>query len=210
MKFRRSRTFGQQANSAIHGITARIDGRTAEAAQSAARAIVVAVRLLRIPSAVVGAVPIPFIVTTFAMGLLAEGTMAATFLVIAGAMAVVNVFFWARRWRIMTAAQHPEQLATELAIVISMSGKVDETRGALAQIAGGGGWRVMGRLRGVWQGAQMTGRWIEGAGDLERARYFVPPKIGTTVTLTIASLWLIPISVVVTLFAVVGTIAGSI
>ena len=47
------------------------------------------------------------------------------------------------------------------------------------------------------------------AGDLPRARYFVPPKIGTTVTLAIASLWLVPVSVVVALFAVIGSVAGS-
>ena len=55
----------------------------------------------------------------------------------------------------------------------------------------------------------MTGRWIEGVGDLPRARYFVPPKIGTTVTLSIAALWLVPISLVVALFAVIGSVAGA-
>jgi hypothetical protein len=55
----------------------------------------------------------------------------------------------------------------------------------------------------------MTGRWIEGVGDLPRARYFVPPKIGTTVTVTLAALWLVPVSIVVALFAVIGTVAGS-
>jgi hypothetical protein len=92
---------------------------------------------------------------------------------------------------------------------VSLSGKVDETRTALTQIAGGGGWRVLSRLRGVWSGVGMTGRWIDGVGDLPRARYFVPPKIGTTVTLAIASLWLVPVSVVVAFLAVVGTVAGS-
>ena len=65
------------------------------------------------------------------------------------------------------------------------------------------------RLKGAWGGMSMTGRWIDGIGDLPRARYFVPPRIGTTVTITIAALWLVPISVVVALFALIGTIAGS-
>lgn len=210
MKFRRSRSLGQQTNSAIHGITSRIDGQTADVAARATRAVVVAVRLLRIPTAVVGAVSLPFIVTTLAMGVLAEGSVAVVVLAVGVAMAVVNGFFWVRRWRILAAVEHPEQLATELGILVSMSGKVDETRGALEEIAGGGGWRILGRMRGVWHGTQMTGRWIEGVGDLQRARYFAPPKIGTTVTLAIATLWLIPISMVVCLMSVVGTIAGSI
>ena len=54
----------------------------------------------------------------------------------------------------------------------------------------------------------MTGRWIEGVGDLPRARYFVPPKIGTTVTVAVAALWLLPISIVVALFAAIGSLAS--
>jgi len=94
-------------------------------------------------------------------------------------------------------------------IAISLSDKVDETRGALERVAGGGGWRLFDRLKGAWGGMSMTGRWIDGIGDLPRARYFVPPRIGTTVTITIAALWLVPISIVVALFALIGTIAGS-
>jgi len=55
----------------------------------------------------------------------------------------------------------------------------------------------------------MPVHWIEDVGDLPRARYFVPPKIGTTVTIAIASLWLVPVSIVVAVFAVIGTVAGS-
>lgn len=93
--------------------------------------------------------------------------------------------------------------------MISLSDKVDETRGALSQIAGGGGWRIFNRLKGVWGGVSMTGRWIDGIGDLQRARYFAPPKIGTTVTIAVAAFWLVPVSVLVALFAMIGTIAGS-
>ena len=124
-------------------------------------------------------------------------------------MAAVSFAFGPRRQRILRAVEEPTALATELGIAVSLSGKVDETRNALTQIAGGGGWRVLSRLRGVWSGVGMTGRWIEGVGDLPRARYFVPPKIGTTVTIAIAALWLVPISIVVALFAVIGTVAGS-
>lgn len=209
MRLRRSGALGAQANSAVHDFASRVDGRTTEVAERTSSMIAVAVRLLRIPSALVGSVPVPFIAATLVLGLLADGGLGVVILVVGAVMAGLNALFWGRRRRILQAVDDPERLATELAIMLAMTGKVDETRGALTQIAGGGGWRVLGRLRGVWQGTQMTGRWIEQIGDLPRARYFGPPKIGTTISLAVASLWLMPISIVVSLFALIGTIAGS-
>lgn len=209
MKFRQGRSLGNQANAAVKGFTEKVDGQTTEIAERAAKTIVVAVRLLRIPTAAVGLVSLPFILTALVLGWKADGPAGLILLGAGIAMAAISGFFWARRHMIMAAVAEPDQLATELAILVSMSGKVDETRGALAQISGGGGWRIMDRLKGVWSSAQMTGRWIEGVGDLTRARYFAPPKIGTTVTIMVAALWLIPISMVIALFALVGTAAGS-
>ncbi|MGA9101248.1 hypothetical protein, partial [Aeromicrobium sp.] len=146
---------------------------------------------------------------TLLLALTAEGAGRTIGLVVGLIMAAISFAFGARRQRILRAVEEPTALATELGIAVSLSGKVDETRNALTQIAGGGGWRVLSRLRGVWSGVGMTGRWIEGVGDLPRARYFVPPKIGTTVTIAIASLWLVPVSILVALFAVIGTVAGS-
>ena len=103
----------------------------------------------------------------------------------------------------------PVALATELAIMVEISGRADETRGILEQIAGGGGSRVFSRLRGAWRGVTMPARWIEGVEDLRRARNFAPPRIGWTISLSIAALWLVPVSVVVALFALVGGLAGS-
>ncbi len=210
MRFRRSGAFGAQANAAFNDFTTRVDGRSAEVAGQASRAIVVAVRLLRIPTAIIGALPVPFVLATLAMGLLADGGVGVVVTVVALVMGAINGFFWWRRQRMLRAVDDPDRLATELGILISLTGKVDETRGALAQIAGGDGWRILARLKGVWKGTQMTGRWIDGAGDLPRARYFAPPTIGTTITLAIASLWLVPVSIVVALFSLVGVVAGSI
>jgi hypothetical protein len=204
-----ARRFGSQANSAVGGFASRVDDRTGEVAHRAANVITVAVRVLRLPTVILQAVPVPFILGTFALGLVADGSVRVVILVAAVLMAAVSGAFWGRRRRILQAVEDPDKLATELGIAISLSDKVDETRGALERIAGGGGWRIFERLRGVWSGVSMTGRWIDGIGDLPRARYFVPPKIGTTVTITIAALWLVPISIVVALLALIGTIAGS-
>lgn len=207
MKF--ARGFGAQANSAVGGFASRVDDQTGEVAHRVANVIAVAVRVLRLPTAIVLAVPLPFILATVALGLVADGGVRIVVLGAGLLMAAVSGAFWARRRGILRAVEEPDQLATELGIAISLSDKVDETRGALERIGGGGGWRIFDRLKGAWGGMAMTGRWIDDVDDLPRARYFVPPKIGTSVTITIAALWLVPISVVVALFALIGTIAGS-
>ncbi len=210
MRIRQVRSLGGQANQAVSNLAARVDGETGEVARKAAGVISVAVRLARIPTALVLYAPLPFTAATVVLGVLADGGMRWALLIAAAAMLLVSGAFWGRRRRILQAVEEPDKLATELGIMISMSDKVEETRGALSSIAGTGGWRVFSRLKGVWSGMKMTGRWIDGIGDLPRARYFGPPKIGTTVTIAVAALWLVPISIVVSLLAVIGSIAGSI
>jgi hypothetical protein len=210
MKLRQVKSLGSQANKAAGDLAAKVDDQTGEAAKKAAGVISVAVRLARIPTALVMIVPIPFIITTIVLGVLADGGIRWVILAAGAAMLVVSAAFWGRRRRILQAVEEPDKLATELGIMISMTDKVEETRGALSSVAGAGGWRIFSRLKGVWSGMAMTGRWIEGIGDLPRARYFGPPKIGTTVTIAVAALWLVPISIVVALLALIASIAGSI
>lgn len=209
VRFRRSGALGAQANSAVNDFAARVDGRSTEVAARAAQVIAVAVRLLRIPTAIVGVLSVPFIAAILVLGAAAGGAFGLVVVILGLALAAVNIAFWIRRRRLLTAVDDPDQLASELAIMLTMTGKVDEARGVLTQIGGGGGWRVLGRLRGIWQGTQMTGRWIDQIGDLPRARYFGPPRLGTTVTIAIAALWLVPVSVVVALFVLVAKAAGS-
>lgn len=208
MKSRRP-SWGERTNSTVHGMASRVDDQTGEVAQRAASVISLAVTVLRIPTFLLLVIPVPFVLATFALALAADGAGRVIGLVVVAVMATVWGLFARRRQRILQAAAEPTALATELGIAVSLSDKVDETRGALTTIAGGGGWRVFSRLRGLWRGAGMTGRWIDQVGDLPRARYFVPPRIGTTVTMTVAALWLVPISVVVALFAVIGAVAGT-
>lgn len=206
----RRESWGARTNRAVGGATSRVDGQTAEAAHRAAVVLVPAVRLLRIPSLLVLVAPLPFVLATLLLGFSADGAGRVVLLVLGGLMALVSATFAFRRSRVLKAVEEPEQLATELGIAVSLSDKVDETRGALTAIAGGGGWRVFSRMKGVWRGAGMTGRWIDAVGDLPRARYFLPPTIGTTVTLVVAALWLVPISMLITFFAVVASVAGAV
>jgi len=202
-------SWGARANRGINDMAAQVDGQTGEVAQRAASVIALAVRVLRIPTLLVLIAPLPFIAATLLLAANANGVGRTIGLVAGLVMAGISLAFGARRQRILRAVEEPTALATELGIAVSLSGKVDETRSVLAQIAGGGGNRVLSRLRGAWSGVSMPVHWIEDVGDLPRARYFVPPKIGTTVTIAIASLWLVPVSIVVAFFAVIGTVAGS-
>ncbi len=209
MRFRQVRSLGAQANKAAEDLASRVDGQTGDVAKRAADVITLAVRLARVPSALVMLVPIPFVLVTMILGLSSDGSTRVVLIGACLVMLAVSSAFWGRRRRILQAVDEPDKLATELGIMISMSDKVEETRGALSTVAGAGGWRIFGRLKGVWSGMKMTGRWIDSVGDLPRARYFAPPKIGTTVTIAVAALWLVPISVVVAILATIGSVAGS-
>lgn len=171
--------------------------------------LVVTVRLLRIPTAVLLAVPLPFIAVTAVVAATSDGAFRVVGLVVAVLLALVSAAFAWRRRQVLNAVDDPTALATELALMVEMSGRADETRGILEQIAGGGGSRAFSRLRGAWRGVTMPARWIQGVEDLRRARNFAPPRIGWTISLSIAALWLVPVSIVVALFALVGGLAGS-
>ncbi len=205
----RRRGWGRRTNEAASRVTARVDDGTGRAATRAADLLVAAVRILRIPTAVLVAVPVPFIAVTAAVAASSDGAFRIVGLVVAALLALVSAAFAWRRHQVVKAVDDPVALATELAIMVEISGRADETRGILEQIAGGGGSRVFSRLRGAWRGVTMPARWIEGVEDLRRARNFAPPRIGWTISLSIAALWLVPVSVVVALFALVGGLAGS-
>lgn len=207
---RRSRSMSSSANERVGYWAANVDDRTGDVARRVSQILVLAVSALRIPTAIVGWLPLPFIASSFLVSLTMDGGGRVLGIVISLAMAIILAAFWGRRQRVLGAVDDPEKLATELGIMISLSEKVDETRGTLEQLAGGGGARVFSRLQGLWHGARMTDRWISGIGDLPRARYFAPPKIGTTITITVAALWLIPISVVVAILTAIAGLAAAI
>lgn len=206
---KRRMSWGARANSSVSGLSERVDGQTSEAARRAVIVIVPTVRVLRIPTLVLLLAPLPFIAASAALGLSAGGAGGTIVTVVAALMALVSLAFGARRHRILRAVDDPEQLATELGIAVSLSDKVEETRGVLTAISGGGGVRTFSRIRGLWSGVSMTGRWIDGVGDLPRARYFVPPKIGTTVTVSLAAVWVVPMSMLLSFLSLIGAVAGA-
>lgn len=206
----RTDRWGAQANRAAHQAARRVDDPTGETTHRTATAIASAVRLLRWPTAAVVWLPVPFIATTLVIGLLADGAIGWIITASGLLMAAVTTAFAVRRRRVLAAVEDPEALAAELRVMVNLTGRVEQTGQVLHDIAGGDGWRIFGRLRGLWRGANLPARWIQDVGALPRARYFAPPKIGTTVTLAVAAAWLVPISIVVTLLAAIGALAGSI
>ena len=190
-------------------LTEQVDGQTNQVAQHAARVLALAVRLLRWPTLALLCLPVPLELVTLVLAVRADGWARVVGLIVVALLAAVTITFGIRRHRILRAVSEPSALGTELGIAVSLSERVDDARDVLGEVIGGGGRQMFGRLRGLWRGVSTTGRWIEEVGDLPRARYFVPPTIGTTVTLAWAAAWLIPVSVIVTVLAVVGTIARA-
>jgi len=210
MQFRRrAQSWGSRANDAAHGMAQNIDDQTGEQGDRLAKVLVVAVRLLRIPTAAVLVVPLPFIAACLILGITGSGWFGTVLIVAGVVMALVSLAFWGRRRRIIRAVEEPELLGGELRTLFNLTGKLDDASGTLRELTAGGGVRVFGRLRAAWRGASLPAQWLGQVGQLPRARYFAPPKIGTTTTLAVAALWLIPISIVLAVVAVIGSIAGS-
>lgn len=195
------------ANRAVQSMATRVDGQTEEVAARAAKVITIAVRLLRFPTLALLLLPFPFILIVAAVAIWSTGALQVIAAVVAVVMSGVSGVLGYRRYRILKAVEDEQKLATELAIAVSLSGKVDETRLALGQITHQDGLRVFSRLRGVWNTAGLGTSWITGIGDLPRAKHFFPPTVGTTVTIAIAAAWLIPISFVAAIFLGIAGIA---
>lgn len=201
------RTTRQRTNDAMRSAAARIDDQTGQTARRAAGALAVTVGVLRIPSLVIGVLPFPFIAAVLLMGAGGDSVGHVFTVLVAVAMAAVSALFFWRRQRMLTAVDDPEQLASELAIMSELAAKDNDSRTVLLQIAGDGGYRAFSRMRGLWTAGR--GPWMRAIGELPRAKWFGPPRVGTTVTVSIAALWLIPVSVVVCLFTLIAVAAGS-
>ncbi|MTB88396.1 hypothetical protein H9L21_01270 [Aeromicrobium senzhongii] len=189
---------GRRVNAAVGSMAGRVDGHTLEVANHAARVLTLAVRVLRWPTLVVLVLAWPFIAGLAVISVAADDTWLK---VVAGVLAVlggaISAAFGFRRNRILTAVQDEEEFATELGIAVALSDDVGEARLALGQLAGtGGGARVFSRLKGLWRGLGVGPGVLQGANDLPRARWFFPPKIGTTITLFFLALWVVPVSFV--------------
>src|SRR5688500_13913171 len=106
MRNRRT-SWGARANHGVDGMASRVDLQTGEAAQRATAVIVLAVKVLRIPTLLMLAAPTPFIVATLLLAVNADGVGRTIGLVIGLLMAAVSVMFGLRRQRILRAVEEP-------------------------------------------------------------------------------------------------------
>lgn len=196
---------GSRTNRLVEQVASRVDDQTGRAATGAARVLRPVVRLLKWPSLVLLAIPTFFVLATLLVALPERLWLAVALAVVAAA---VLVAFGVRRAMLLRAVEDETALATELGIAVTLSDKVDETRGHLLEITSRGhGASLFGRARGIWRTLGVGSRWIEGVGDLPRARYFFPPRIGTTVAMAMATLWLVPLSMVLFFFTLIAAVA---
>lgn len=204
---RRARRIGRAANQAAGNVASRVDATSPVVTARLARVLVLAVAVLRWPSLALWAIPWPFIAATLVIAALGSGGLRLLGLGVGLAMAAVSIAFGLRRRALIVAVSDREEFAAELHTALTLSDRLGEATGALERIAGGGGWRLFSRLWAVWRSISLPAQWVEQVGDLPRARYFVPPRIGTTVGLTYAALWLVPVSVAVAIIAAVFGLA---
>ncbi|WP_313404376.1 hypothetical protein [Aeromicrobium sp.] len=203
------RNSGRRVNAAVDGLASKVDGQTADVARRAAPVITLAVRLLRWPSLLVLVAAWPFLAGLAVVALVADDTWLKVLAGgLAGLGAVVSAAFALRRHRVLDAVRDEPQFATELGIAVSLSDDVGEARQALGQLAGTtGGVRVFSRLKGLWRGFGVAPGVLESIDDLPRARWFFPPRIGTSVTLSLAALLLVPVSFLACLLLVIAAAA---
>ena len=99
-------SWGARANRGVEDMASRVDGQTGEVAQRATAVIVLAVKVLRIPTLLLLIAPLPFIAVTLLLAVNAEGTGRIVGLVVGLLMVAVSLGFGARD-RILQAIEEP-------------------------------------------------------------------------------------------------------
>ncbi|SEF01191.1 hypothetical protein [Ruania alba] len=148
-----------------------------------------AVRILRFPAYAVGLVPVLPLLGTAVVAATGDGWERIVLLLLVAAGVAVVVLWWIRIHRYVSAVDDPDALTAEFVQLVDLLEMRDEVLDRLKNLAEKGGLRFFRRLRSLWRVVTipdyLTGR-IE---DLGRARWFVPPAVGTTVLRATALLW---------------------
>lgn len=77
--------------------------------------------MLRIPTALVLAIPVPFNALTLVLAATSDGVVRVVGLLVGVATTVASVAFGVRRHHVLHAVDEPDRLATELGILVSLS-----------------------------------------------------------------------------------------
>ncbi|WP_098484599.1 hypothetical protein [Georgenia soli] len=170
--------------------------------------LALAVRVLRLPSLLLGLLPVlPLVVLTW----LASGWDSPARqigLVVAALGGAAVVFFLVRRARYLRATQDVGALAEDLVALTDLADLDADLGEALRSVIARGGLRVMSRIRGFWKLVSFPSRIDDHVDSLQRLRWFLPPLIGTTVTLVHLQIAVAVVSWTLLGIAVPGSLLG--
>jgi len=142
-----------------------------------------AVRVLRLPSLALALIPVPPLAVLTWLASTWESPARGIGLVVAALGGAAVVVFAVRRSRYLRATRNLSALAADLVALTDLGALDAELGEALRSVVARGGLRLLTRMRGFWKLVSFPARIEEHVEALQRLRWFLPPLIGTTVTL---------------------------
>ncbi|WP_043497799.1 hypothetical protein [Georgenia sp. SUBG003] len=165
-----------------------------------------AVRVLRLPSLALASAPVPALAVLAWLASTWESPARAVGLVVTALGGTAVAVFVVRRARYLQATNDVAALADDLVAFTDLSDLDAEVSDALRSLVDRGGLRLLPRVRGFWALVSLPSRVEEHVGSLERLRWFLPPVVGTTVTLIHVQVTVAVLSWVLLGLAVPGTL----
>ena len=170
--------------------------------------LALAVRVLRLPSLLLALLPVlPLVVLAWlAWGWDSPARQIGLAVSALGGAAVV--VFLVRRARYLQATRDVTALAEDLVTFTDLADLDADLGEALQSVISRGGLRLMSRIRGFWRLVSFPSRLEDHVDSLERLRWFLPPLVGTTVTLVHVQVVVAVVSWALLGIAVPGTLLG--
>lgn len=163
----------EESESALHA-------RVRSTVEARVGTLVLAVKVLRIPAALVGLPAIPALIALTILAATAQGWWRIGLLVACLAGWVCVALWWIRLKRYHDAIRDPDALASQLVAVFEMFDAGSEVFTRMLAVFEGGGLRVVYRLRTLWRVVRIPDYVTGQIEDLHAARWFIPPMPATT------------------------------
>lgn len=191
----RSMSAPQEAAEPEPAARAETGDRRATAARHTAKALAVAIAVLRWPSALVMVVPVlPLLAVTIVL----SGLRRPTPMIVLGVLLLVGlgiqIAFVLRRRAYLRAAREPVELGAELRRLLALSAVTDEVLDLMRTVATRGGILLLRRLRATWSLIRLPDHLIGQLEHYPRARLFIPPALGVSAVLVMAQIYLAVLS----------------
>lgn len=163
----------EEPASALHArVRSTVDAHVAK--------LVLAVKVLRIPAALVGLPAIPALLAVTILAATAQGWWRIGLLAACLVGWLTVALWWIRLKRYHDAIHDPDLLADQLVAVFEMFDSGSEVFTRMLAVFEGGGLRVVYRLRTLWRLVRIPDYVTTQIEDLHAARWFIPPMPATT------------------------------